>query len=220
MNKLTNVMRLEFYSMKSQFKLLIAALFVLLPLFLVIGNSPQIIMLVLTFTVFLIDTTYQLIKQYNFDKLYASLPLKKKDIIFGKYIYALSLLLIVALITLIVSLITASIFKGNLNSKEIIFLVFIGIFIDLFILSLQLPLYFKFNFAKSQIITVAPFFIIFAIATPVLTYIQENTKLFSKIPELMNYINNNPIQSGLIMMVIGLTIFALSYFVSKKVYKS
>ncbi len=146
------------------------------------------------------------------ERLYSILPVKKSDIVIGRYIY----IIIIGLIALIFSLIVHSIVLSALGEKntpsDFINSSAIGILLFSLYTAIQLPGYYKLGSIKGRVFIIVPVFGFLVTLLLITKFPIENNALITSISE-------SPVLLILSAIVIAIVMFVISITISVKIYK-
>ncbi len=152
----------------------------------------------------------------NLSKLYGTLPLKRSEVVIGRYAYAL----LFGMFNEVFSGILASILSQILNVR-IGYLEFLTFFSAAFLyvclyISIQLPLYFHFSFSKVYIFSNLPVYLV-AVS---LVYLVKKTNFLHQLSQEFQYFSPNQTMIwGIAAIGLGLILVLISSSFSKLIYK-
>ncbi len=112
--------------------------------------------------VMLISYPFMMEEKNNLNKLYITLPIKKKDLIFARYLLCAIYVVFISCILIIINLILRYIFDFQISIEDSFSLISLGTSGFLLLNSIQLPLYFKYGYSKARIVSIALPTIIFS----------------------------------------------------------
>ncbi|MDR2903271.1 MAG: ABC-2 transporter permease, partial [Clostridiales bacterium] len=150
MNKTINFTKLDFITIKPYLSLKNLALFTAVFIFIGIGTSPATsIGMIMMFG--LIYTTYPFAvgDKNGIDLLYATLPIKKSDIVVGRYFFAVMWNLLVAAVAVAASLVMVRATSADMSTADIFVTALVCFGLFSLIGAIQLPIYFKYGYAKA-----------------------------------------------------------------------
>jgi len=216
---MSNVLKsigLDYYVLKDNLKMFLAIAYVL---GIVIGSftkSPYItVPIVMILSALSSGTFFSIYERNNLSKLYGSLPLRKNDVVIGRYLFTL----IYGVINWIVSVALALIFLFYVDKgvTDTTFMVYISVSFFYFCLfvGVSFPIYFKYGFSKAYIYTSLPFYFIFIIGL----IISRNANFAANLKQIVQYFTDNPAMIWVIGIGLGLIIIGISTFISSKIYK-
>lgn len=205
--------KLEFMTFKS-LRITYLVIFPLMLIFIFLNNGKSIIMPAVTcaWMIPLLSANLFVIQETNsLERLYSSLSIQIKDVVFGRYLY----IFLTYLISLLILLVT---FVGFcvIQSLPISFIdLLLGFSISFFLYSLvigiELPIFFKMGYMKGKLFATIPYFGIFALTSiPALANILFTT---------MRYFMANTHISLVLAILLGCIIQYLSYSISKIAYR-
>ena len=159
----------------------------------------------LTSLPFEVDTNEKL------DKFYGSLPVSKIDLISSRY----GLMIIIGFIGIILSvflrLILVLIFKKIVSSpSEIIISIILGVIL----ISLQLPLYYKYGTIKVRLFSIIPV-IFYVLGASLYIY----TDISNNLIEIIDYLKNNIWATIISFLLVSVLVGYISFTISKNIVK-
>ena len=162
MSNILKSLKLDFNVAKSRYFMFIIDIIGVL--FAVLTKIPMygalIIMVVSTPITGQVFSVYE---KNNLEKLYGILPLKKSDVIIGRYLYALIIIVVNGIIATLVAYIVSLLTNNIMSSNEFLTLLSVGFAYACLMTAVIFPLYFKFSFSKVYIFSNLPFYLLFVI---------------------------------------------------------
>ncbi len=159
---MTNVIksvRLDYYTLKSNYArfIIIYALAVLLAVF----TQPVIaIVIIMAFSVFLSGLVFSIYEKNNLSRLYGILPLRRTDVVIGRFIFALCFCLINMLVSGCMAYIISSYSGKGMEQSTFITYLSASFLYYCLAIGISFPIYFKIGFSKAYIFTMLPMYII------------------------------------------------------------
>lgn len=153
-------------------------------------------------------TTFSFDEITKWDMYAMSFPISRKNLVLSKYILALILGIIGFIMSLFISILIDS-FKNNIDILELLTINFISMAASLILISIILPIVFKFGAEKSRFASIP----IFAIPGIIQVLLIENIK--SSAQFLYTYKNFIPF----IFVIILIFVMLLSFSLSLKIYR-
>lgn len=209
MNNILKSIRLDHDIMKSRYPMFLIAY--ILGIFLaVISKTPFFgALVIMIISAPLTGQYFSIYEKNNLEKLYGVLPLRKSEIVIGRYIYALCIVIIngitAAILAYIISFLTN---KGISNTESLTYLSAAFFYVCLMI-AVIFPLYFKFSFSKVYVFSNLPFYLIFIIT---FAFMRKTNVLKQASPAVQNLTSNLTI--AVIGLGLGLILLALSCLLS------
>ncbi|WP_067843482.1 ABC-2 transporter permease, partial [Amphibacillus sediminis] len=186
MTTIKNLIKLDFYAMKPLAKTMVA--FLIIPIILgLVADQGMSIMVTLTFMVFMLNSVFSITEQSNFNKLYGVLPIKKSLNIISRYLFSLLVLICTAALSFLIFMALSIISNGSINWTNGIIYLTVSIVIALFFISIQYPIYFKFEFSKANLMAILPYIVFFAIGAPLIQYLMKNVTFYTNVMKVINY---------------------------------
>ena len=195
MNKVMSFVRLDFITIKPYLTVKNLLIFIAVALIMIFTNNSAIgaIAMLMVFAAMFSAYPFVIGEKSNIDVLYTTLSIKRKTVVFGRYLFALTLDLAAGLFAAMFSFVILTAtqkdfdFDGSLVTVLVLFLLFSAI------QAVQLPIYFKLGYAKAKFLAYLPFFVF-----PLLILVVSNAfgSLFSleRIGEFLSSLlpENNP----------------------------
>jgi hypothetical protein len=106
---------------------------------------------------------FSIYEKNNLEKLYGVLPLRKSEVVIGRYIYALCLVFINGIFAVLIAYIISFLTDKGMSSAESLTYLSAAFFYVCLMIAVIFPLYFKFPFSKVYVFSNLPFYLIFII---------------------------------------------------------
>ena len=146
----------------------------------------------------------------NLEKLYGVLPLRKSEIVIGRYLYALCIVAINGIIAAIVAYSVSIFTNRGMSGLEFLTYLSVGFLYACLMVAVIFPLYFKFSFSKVYIFSNLPFYLIFVL----LFVLTRKTNVLQHTGLAARYLTSNLLIVAAIGFGLGLTLLALSCLLS------
>jgi hypothetical protein len=213
MQSIGKLLILDYYVLKVLFRFIAIALAAAT----VIGCVTQpamLIVVILTFSAFILSVLFSVAETSNFNKLYGTLPINKKEVIIGRYAFSLLVVSILSIIAVALYSLSSLLLKAEIEWTNGA-LYWGGAFIiaALFI-SIQYPFYFKFDYSKAMIMSILPFILLFMIGFPVLGRLMKDAGFTNAITKIITHFESHVILLILCVISIGLILLTLSCLIS------
>ena len=203
MNDILKATKFDFYLVRPYFKSLWASF--VLPIAIAVIYKSVIfgISLAVCMNAMFIGYPFSISEKNGMEKLYGILPISKKHLVFGRYLFTCSMCLVVLLFSCIVHPIILSVIGVPVQLPEIALAVLLGIVIFSFYTVFQLPGFYKYGSLKGKAFMYIP--ILFYLAV-ILIFAKFNTAVES----LLSFVINNP----LVAVATVALVFILAYWIS------
>jgi len=215
MNRVLTAMKLDFFTAKSSLKLVA----ILLLIGVVIGalaHGPIYTMIfTMIFAVTSCGSIFPTHERSHSDKLYGILPVKKSEMIAGRYLYALIIGAVCTAISGILGLALARIMNVSLDSFTFWATLMLAFIYFSFAVGVSYPIYLKFSFAKAYLFTMLPMYLIAVL----ILFLSKQTSFISDFGRLMQFFTNNQILIPVLGILIGLVLLAMSALIANLLYK-
>lgn len=214
MNRILNATKLDFYAGKSTLKmttfLLLFAIFIG-----AISKGPIYTMIfTMVFAVTSSGTIFSVHEKSHSDKLYGILPLKKSEMIMGRYLFALIIGTVYVVISGILGLVMSQIMEVSLDSFTFWATLMLALIYFSLAVGISYPIYLKFSFAKAYVFTMLPMYVI-AVLILVLT---KRTNFISNLDKTIQFFTDSPTLIPIFGILIGLLLLAISSLIANLIY--
>lgn len=214
MNRILNATKLDFYAGKSALNMTA----ILLLFAIVIGALAKGAIYTMIFTmVFAVTSSgsiFSIHEKSHSDKLYGILPLKKFEMIMGRYLFALIIGAVYVVIAGILGCIMSRITGDSLNALSYWATLALAFIYFSFAVSISYPIYLKFSFEKAYVFTMLPMYVI-AVLILVLT---KKTNFISDLGDIIQFFTDNQILIPILGLLCGLILMTISGLVANLIY--
>jgi len=210
MSNILKSIKLDHYIMKSRYPMFVIA-YILGILLAVLSKTP--IYGALVVMIISAPLTGQYFSEYeknNLETLYGVLPLKKFEVVIGRYLYALCIVVINGIIATILAYTISFLTNRGMSGLEYLTYLSGGFFYVCLMLAVIFPLYFKFPFSKVYVFSNLPFYLIF-----ILTFaFTRKTNVLQQTGSLAQYLDSHLLVIAAIGFSLGLILLAISCLLS------
>ena len=187
----------------------------ILPVVFVVVNRSLLtgISFAMCFTAMTTGYTFSITEKNSMERLYGILPIRKSDMVIGRYIFIIIMGLIALIFSLVAHPVILTILGETISIFDYISAAVIGIFLFALYTVFQLPGYYKFGSIKGRVfmyIPVAGFLITLLLITKI--PVGENKLLFTVI--------NSPVLLMLLAVIFVIAMYVVSILVSIKILKN
>jgi surface polysaccharide O-acyltransferase-like enzyme len=210
MSNILKSIKLDHDIMKSRYPMFVIAY--ILGIFLAVISKTPIFgaLVVMVISAPLTGQYFSIYEKNNLEKLYGVLPLKKSEVVIGRYLYALCIVVINGIIAAIVATIISFLTNKGINSLESLTYLSGGFFYVCLMIAVIFPLYFKFPFSKVYVFSNLPFYLIFIITFA----FTRKTNVLQQTGPTAQYLTSHLIIIAAIGFSLGLILLALSCLLS------
>ena len=214
MNRILSATKLDFYASKSMLKLI--SLLVLLGVVIgVVTHGPDYMMMfIMVFGVTSSGSVFSMYEKSHSDKLFGVLPLKKSDMVLGRYLYALIIGVCYIVVGAILGLAMSLVMDGRVNALSYWATLAVAFCYYSFATGVAYPVYYKFTFAKAYIFTMIPMYVI-VVAYLILT---RRTDITATLAQASQFFGVHIYLLPIFGLVTGLAIFATSATIAQLIY--
>ena len=214
MNRILNATKFDFYAARSTL-MLSAVMFIIA---IAIGSAtkqPMITMvLVMVFATYLGGTVFSTHEKNHSDKLYGILPLKKAEMIMGRYLYALVIAVPSIVIAGVLGWAISSILHVAMDSVSFWIALSLAFVYYCFSVGVSYPIYFKFSFAKAYIFTMLPLYLVVLLVM----LLTRKANYLNQLSQFMKFFNNQPYLAPVFGILCGLLLLAISALIANLIY--
>ncbi|MCL2464604.1 MAG: ABC-2 transporter permease [Micrococcales bacterium] len=179
-----------------------------------VAHGPQYTMMfIMVFGVTSAGSVFSVHERSHTDNLYGILPLKKSDIVLGRYLFALIIGVVYVAAGAIIGYIMAQ-FMGGISALGYWATLGIAFTYFCFATSIAYPMYFKFSFAKAYIFVMVPMYII-AVAFLIVT---RRTDYQSHLASVIRFFTDHVALAPIFGLLAGLILLAVSATISNLIY--
>ncbi len=213
MNKVLKMLTLDFSLIKPYSKSLLIAF--LAPLVVLYTTKDFVSGLVVCMSILAMTSnyTFSVAEKNDLNRLYGLIPVTKKDIVNGRYLFtALTGVFAVICVTILNTLIM-TVSKISFSIEDLIVALSVGLGIYMFFTAIQLPGFFKFGAIKGRFISFIPFLgmiLVSAIAQGL------NPESLDKLPDIA--VLNNPYSLLVISVLLDIIFYGISIGISQRIY--
>jgi len=217
MNRVLSAAKLDFYAGKSMLRLT-AALAVIAIIVGLAAHGPEYAMFfTMIFGVTSCGSVFSVHEKSHSDKLYGILPLKKSEMIMGRYLYGLIIGVVYTVFAAILGFVMWKIMGASASLTTLGYWATLGAgFVYFgFAMGIAYPIYLKFTFAKAYVFTMLPMYII-AVLFLVLT--RKNSNFASDLGQIVRFFSAHIYLAPILGLVAGLVLLGISMLIANIIY--
>ena len=215
MKNLLAFVKLDFMSIKAYLtiKNLILLMCVSAWLYYTSDSSMIIIAIIMMFTYTYSSYPFMVGEKNGIDALYSTLPITRKSVVAGRYIFILILDMFAIIFSCAVSCIIQTVMRRELDIKEIIMSALVILAAYILCQIIQAPIYFKVGYSKAKFFGYLPLICFYAIV------LSFNFFFKNKVTSLMEIITANQGLMTVLLVVLIAVLMYLSCKLSMRFYK-
>ncbi|MCL2783389.1 MAG: ABC-2 transporter permease [Propionibacteriaceae bacterium] len=214
MRRIWNTFRLEFYTAKSVYPLLLVGL--VIAGLLGIVRKPYVAALpIMVFAMFFGGTIWSIHERNHSDKLFGVLPLRRNDVVIGRYMYGLAMGLFNLILGTIAIYVMWKATSADMTVFTYLAALSAGWLFYCLAVSISYPIYTRLSFSQAYIFTMLPFMILVIVCVYVL--FKGNLEA---VKQAFNYIIIHPVIMGCSAFGIGLLLLIVSCIISMQLYRT
>jgi peptidoglycan/LPS O-acetylase OafA/YrhL len=210
MRNILKSIKLDHNIMKSRYPMFMIAY--ILGIFLAVISKTPIYgaLVVMVISAPLTGQYFSIYEKNNLEKLYGVLPLRKFEVVIGRYIFALCIVVINGIIAAVLAYIISFLTNKGMSSTESLTYLAAAFFYVCLMIAVIFPLYFKFPFSKVNVFSNLPFYLIFIITFA----FTRKTNVLEQTGPTSQYLASHLIIIAAIGLSLGLILLALSCLLS------
>ena len=215
MKNLLAFVKLDFMSIKAYFtvKNLILIMFLSAWLSYTSDSSMIIIAIIMMFAYTYSNYPFMVGEKNGIDALYSTLPITRKSIVVGRYIFMLILDMFAIIFSCAISCLVQTIMRRELDIKEMIMTALLILAAYVLCQIIQAPIYFKVGYGKAKFLGYLPIIGFYAIV------LSFNFFFKNKVTSLMEIITANQALMTVLLVVLIAVLIYLSCKLSMRFYK-
>ena len=157
----------------------------------------------------------------NMDVLYATLSISRDTVVLGRYLFALTLDILMASFAFGISLIVLTVMQRGFNVPEFSLTILLLFMVFSLTQAIQLPIYFKLGYTKAKFLAYLPFIVFPLVIVMLPQFFRAFVDVFSleRIRALAEWLIKNRLSAALAGGAIWLVIMLVSYKVSVSRYR-
>lgn len=214
MNRILNATKLDFYAGKSALRMTA----ILLLIGVVIGTVSHLPIYTMIFTmVFAVTSSGSVFPTHersHSDKLYGILPLKKVEMIVGRYLFALAIGAVYDVFAGILGFAMSRIMNVSLDSFTFWTTLMLAFIYFSFAVGISYPIYLKFTFAKAYVFTMLPMYVIVVL----ILFLTKKTNFIRNLSQVMRFFTDNQVLIPVFGILIGLGLLTISALIANLMY--
>ncbi|MCL2884021.1 MAG: ABC-2 transporter permease [Oscillospiraceae bacterium] len=217
MNRIWSATKLDFHAGKSMI-MLTAALAVIAIIVGLVAHGPEYAMFfTMIFGVTSCGSVFSIHEKNHSDKLYGILPLKKSEMIVGRYLYGLIIGVVYIVFAAVLGFVLWKIMGDSANLTALGYWATLGAgFVYFgFAMGVAFPIYFKFSFSKAYVFTMLPMYII-AVLFLILT--RKNSNFTSDLGQFVKFFTDHMALAPIFGVLGGLILLAVSLLIANLIY--
>lgn len=219
MTQTLRVARLDFYTIRQYLGFRQLGLFLLIAFVLCYmnGSSGFSIGILMMYGLFYTAYPFAIGEKTKMDLLYASLPLQKKTLVFGRYLFALLINLGSGVIAFLFTFVTALVLRQDFIFGDTAAAIVGCFFLFTLVEAMQIPFYFKLGYTKAKLVVFLPLLVVPAALFGLLQLAQERG-LVDQMTEFGYRVSQNPVPLVLFSMLVWVLLMAISLLCSLQNY--
>ena len=217
-NRIKSAVKLDFYTMKSaQAGQMMIVIAIVISTLIGFATKQPVFTLAffMVFAVFAGGTVFSTHEKSRSDRLYGILPLKKSEMISGRYLFALIIGAVSLALAIIISLVLTRILSANFNPLLYLTVLAAAFVYYCFAVGIAFPIYLKYSFAKAYVFTMVPIYAVFLIAF----FLIRRTGFLNSVGQSVSFFSNHQAMIPVIGVVAGLIMLTVSALIANIVYR-
>lgn len=214
MNRILNATKLDFFAGKSALRMTAILMLIGIVIGAVTHGPIYTMLFTMVFAVTSCGSIFPTLERSHSDKLYGFLPLKKAEMIMGRYLYALIIGAVYTVIAGILGLVMSRIMNVSLGSFNFWTTLMLAFIYFSFAVGISYPIYLKFSFAKAYVFTMLPMYVIAVL----ILVLMKKTNFISNLGQVMRFFMDNQALIPIFGILIGLILLAVSALIANLIY--
>ncbi len=215
MNRILTAIKLDFYTAKGNLYLS-GLTFVIAVAVGTFSEYPVMtLMLTMLFATFLGTQLFSIYEKNNLNKLYGVLPLRKGEMVAGRYLYALIVGLCNIAVASLTFIIISKIDDVPVETEMFFLYIALAFVYYCFALSVNFPMYIRFSFSKAYIFTILPMAIL---AVGVVVFARKADRI-GMLNDFLQFFSKRQSLLLLLGFSIGGVLLTVSAFTANAIYK-
>lgn len=175
MTRLWNIVKMEYYTI-APYTLRVVLVMLLYPaIFVFLNKSPEFGLLFVVLMMSIMSSyNFSIEEKNDMERLYAGLPIRKGDHVIGRYLFLFLFVVVMEVLSILSTLLFSLIGKMEISFTSLLHVSLIGLAIYLFIVSFQMPIFFKMGYQKARILSYLPLLLI-GVGSPILIKLFQDT---------------------------------------------
>lgn len=214
MSNIINMVKLDMSLLKPYKKYYI--IFLLMPTILTLSTKDMNSSIIFFMCMIAMSSnyTFSVAEKNDLNRLYGLIPVSKKDIVFGRYIFSALIGAIGAVAAVIINILILTMSKVPVIYEDVVASVSIGLLMYFFFTALQLPGYFKFGAIKGRFISFIPFLGIFLAGV-----IAKSIKTSAQLTNLPNVsVSSNTFILFVFSILFDIVVYCISIAITYNIY--
>lgn len=217
MSKLISFVRLDFHTIKPYKNSILIIIILGIGMGFGFKSASTLSSYFMMFLMVIMSYPFSIGDKNGLDTLYGTLPLNKKNIVAGRYLFVLMLEIIFVFLALLCSFALSVVCNLEfILSQELLVLCLCSVVFSI-VVAIQYPIYFKLGYNKAKFIALIPLLAVFLIVIQLPMLVKLFNLNFS-LEVLFANIAEKPLLMCLIFVATGLFVLAISCKISQKFY--
>lgn len=213
MNNVIKMIKLDISLIKPYSKSLLIVF--LVPLIVIFGTQDIISGVIFCMSIMAMTSSYtfSIAEKNDLNRLYGLLPVTKRDIVTGRYMFSALTGVIAVLFGVVMNVVILTFTKKSFSYQDTVIAVSVGLMLYTLFTAIQLPGFFKFGAIKGRFITFIPFIGMFLVGVIAKGVSPENLQ---RIPDIA--VLNNVSAFFAVSILLDIVIYGISMGFTQKLY--
>jgi len=215
MNNVFQALKLDYCIIKASYSKLI----MIYAISILLGLSTQPIMpviMIMFFCVSFSGLAFSIVEKNACEKLFGILPIRRKEIVAGRYLYGFISGIANLVISIILSYIIAIFSKQQIDILALFLSMTLAFCYYCFAVSISYPIYYKIGFSKSYIFITLPLYLLLLL----IAFLSEKTNFIENIAQVLQYFFEHYILFLLCGFTLGIFMLLISAIISYNIFKN
>jgi hypothetical protein len=215
MNNIFQVLKLDYYTVKTSYSRIIMIYFISILLGLLTQQIISIIVIMI-FCVSFSGLAFSIIEKNSCEKLYGILPIHRREIVMGRYLYGFIFGIVNLMISIILAYMITIFSKRQIDTYTLSLSITFAFCYYSFAVSISYPIYYKFSFSKSYMFITMPLYLLILL----IAFLSEKTNSIETIGQVLQYFSNHYISFMFYGFILSILMLIISAIISYKIFKN
>ena len=207
--------KLDFYAAKPTLKVSAFTLIVSIAIGAATKQPTFTPLFVMVFAVFMGGMVFSTHEKNHTEKLYGILPLKKSEMIAGRYLYALIISAVNIVIGGALEAVVSKVIKVDVNPVLFWGSMALAFIYYCFAVGVSYPIYLKLGFSKAYVFTMVPMYAVVL----AFMFLTRRTNFTSELNQFIQFFSDNLYLIPIFGVLIGLILLTVSSVIANLIYK-
>lgn len=222
MNRVPMFVKLDFYTIKPYTKSFLILIGLAIVMSIMFSSVEMVSMYMMMSLILTMSYPFSIGDKYKMDMLYSTLSLDRRNVVVGRYAFAVCMEAICFILIPLLSCVMSFFIKVDFDISQVLLIVCVSSFVYALITALQYPIYFKMGYDKAKLVAFLPMGLIFIGITFLPKIFPEDGVSAETVNSLFMGLYESASRPLLYALPVlaGFLLLAVSCFISCRVYKA